>query len=44
MDHFSEGAAQAENLLVVELPPVKPDAPVPVVELFLKPCAAMPED
>ena len=44
VDHFSEGAAQAENLLVVELPPVKPDAPVPVVELFLKPCAAMPED
>lgn len=36
VDHFSEGAAQAEDLLVVELPPVKPDTPVPVVELFLK--------
>lgn len=36
VNHFSEGAAQAEDLLVVELPPVKPDTPVPVVELFLK--------
>ncbi len=36
VDHFSEGAAQAEDLLVIELPPVKPDIPVPVIELFLK--------
>ena len=36
VDHFSEGAAQAEDLLVIELPPVKPDTPVPVIELFLK--------
>ncbi len=36
VNHFSEGAAQAEDLLVVELPPVKPDVLVPVVELFLK--------
>ncbi len=36
VNHFSEGAAQAEDLLVIELPPVKPDTPVPVVELFLK--------
>jgi alpha-L-fucosidase len=36
VDHFSEGAAQAADLLVIELPPVKPNTPVPVVELFLK--------
>lgn len=36
VDHFSEGAAVSRDLLVVELPPVKPDTPVPVVELFLK--------
>jgi len=36
VDHFSEGAAQAEDLLVIELPPVKPNTPVPVIELFLK--------
>jgi len=36
VDHFSEGAAVSEDLLVIELPPVKPDTPVPVVELFLK--------
>ena len=36
VNHFSEGAAQAEDLLVIELPPVKPDMLVPVVEMFLK--------
>ena len=36
VEHFSEGAAIADDLLVVELPPVKPDTPVPVIELFLK--------
>ncbi len=36
VDHFSEGAAVSEDLLVIELPPVKPETPVPVVELFLK--------
>ena len=36
VNHFSEGAAVSDDLLVVELPPVKPDTPVPVVELFLK--------
>ena len=34
--HFSEGAAKADDLLVVELPPVKPDVVVPVIEIFLK--------
>ena len=34
--HFSEGAATAEGLLVLEVPPVKPDTPVPVIELILK--------
>ena len=34
--HFSEGAAEAEDLLVLEIPPVKPDVVVPVIELFLK--------
>ncbi len=36
VDHFSEGASQAEDLLVLQLPPVKPDVLVPVIELFLK--------
>jgi len=36
VEHFSEGAAVADDLLVIELPPVKPDVTVPVVELFLK--------
>lgn len=35
-DHFSEGRTQAEDLLVISLPPVKPPVTVPVVELFLK--------
>lgn len=34
--HFSEGAAKADDLLVIELPPVKPDVLVPVIELMLK--------
>jgi len=34
--HFSEGAAKADDLLVLNLPPVKPDMIVPVIELFLK--------
>lgn len=34
--HFSEGAAKNEGLLVLEIPPVKPDSLVPVIELFLK--------
>lgn len=36
VDHFSIGAAQEDGLLVVELPPVKPDVLVPVIEIFLK--------
>ncbi len=36
VDHFSEGAAVSEDLLVIELPLVKPETPVPVIELFLK--------
>ena len=36
VDHFSEGASQAEDLLVINLPPVKPNVVVPVIELFLK--------
>ena len=34
--HFSEGASQADNLLVLSLPEVKPHSLVPVIELFLK--------
>ncbi len=33
--HFSEGAAKADDLLVIELPPVKPCVVVPVIEIFL---------
>ena len=36
VDHFSEGAAKSEDLLVINLPAVKPDVTVPVIELFLK--------
>ena len=36
VDHFSLGATQAKDLLVLELPPVKPDVLVPVLEIFLK--------
>ena len=34
--HFSEGRTAAEDLLVIELPVLKPGCVVPVVELFLK--------
>lgn len=34
--HFSLGATQASDLLVLELPPVKPDVIVPVIEIFLQ--------
>ena len=36
VNHFSEGAAQGDDLLVIELPAVKPPVTVPVIELFLK--------
>lgn len=36
VNHFSEGAAQADDLFVIELPEVKPNSLVPVIELFLK--------
>lgn len=34
--HFSEGKTEADDLLVINLPPVKPNVIVPVIELFLK--------
>ena len=34
--HFSEGIAQGEDLLVLNLPAIKPNMEVPVIELFLK--------
>ena len=36
MDHFGEALPEGDDLLVLKLPPVKPDCLVPVVELFLK--------
>ena len=36
VDHFSLGAAEGEDLLVIELPVQKPDGEVPVIELFLR--------
>ena len=36
VDHFSEGRVDHDDLLVLNLPPVKPDMTVPVIELFLK--------
>jgi len=36
VNHFSEGASQSSDLLVIEIPPVKPRAIVPVIEIFLK--------
>lgn len=36
VNHFSEGAAKSDNLLVIELPPVKPKTLIPVIEVFLK--------
>ncbi|MEG0767524.1 MAG: alpha-L-fucosidase, partial [Clostridia bacterium] len=34
--HFNEGDKKREDLLVLQLPPVKPHTLVPVIELFLK--------
>ena len=34
--HFSDGATKSDDLLVINLPPVKPNVIVPVIELFLK--------
>ena len=36
MEHFGEALPEAEGLLVLNLPPVKPDCLVPVIELILK--------
>ena len=36
VEHFSEGRTQADDLLVLNLPAVKPPVIVPVIELFLK--------
>ncbi len=36
VDHFSEGRTQTETLVAFKIPPVKPDTPVPVIEVFLK--------
>jgi len=36
MEHFGEGLPEGDDLLVLKLPPVKPDCLVPVIELILK--------
>lgn len=36
VEHFSEGATKADDLLVIQLPVQKPGVTVPVIELFLK--------
>jgi len=36
VNHFSEGAAKSDDLLVLEIPPVIRGTIVPVIELFLK--------
>lgn len=36
VNHFSEGATKADDLLVIELPDIKPNVEVPVIEIFLK--------
>ena len=36
VEHFSEGATVADDLLVINLPDVKPNVEVPVIEIFLK--------
>lgn len=36
MNHFSEGAPSGDDLVVFELPTVKPPVTVPVIEVFLK--------
>ena len=36
MEHFGDALPEASDLLVIRLPAVKPNTPVPVIELFLK--------
>ncbi len=36
INHFSEGTSASADQLIIELPPVKPNVLVPVIELFLK--------
>ena len=36
VDHFSEGISTEEDTLIINLPVVKPDTVVPVLEIFLK--------
>ncbi len=36
MEHFGEALPEGDDLLVLNLPPVKPDCLVPVIELILK--------
>ncbi len=36
VDHFSEAKTESESLVAFKIPPVKPDTPVPVIEVFLK--------
>lgn len=36
VEHFSEGRTQSDNMLVLEMPIIKPNTIIPVVELFLK--------
>ena len=35
-EHFGEAVPAGDDLLVLNLPPVKPDCLVPVIELFMK--------
>ncbi|MGI6238693.1 MAG: alpha-L-fucosidase [Christensenellales bacterium] len=35
VNHFSEGTTKSDDLLVIELPDVKPNFEVPVIEIFL---------
>ena len=36
LEHFSEGRTEAEDLLIIRLPVIKPRMIVPVIECFLK--------
>ena len=36
MNHFGDALPEASDLLVIHLPAIKPNTPVPVIELFLK--------
>lgn len=36
LQHFGDALPEQEDLLVIYLPAIKPDTPVPVIELFLK--------